>query len=54
MMKKSSWLRVVLENRRTILRLIKDGVFRWVLPQKAVAKKAFDVVTPDISGEANA
>jgi hypothetical protein len=29
MMRKSSWLRVVLENRRTILRLLKEGVFRW-------------------------
>jgi hypothetical protein len=32
MLRKSSWLRVVLENRRTILRLLKDGVFRWTRP----------------------
>src|SRR6267154_1492490 len=32
MLSKSSWLRVVLENRRTILRLLKDGVFRWTRP----------------------
>jgi hypothetical protein len=32
MLTKSSWLRVVFENRRTILRLLKEGVFRWLGP----------------------
>jgi radical SAM superfamily enzyme YgiQ (UPF0313 family) len=32
MLTKSSWLRVVVENRRTILRLFKEGVFRWMRP----------------------
>jgi len=32
MMRKSAWLWVVLENRRTILKLIKDGLFRWMRP----------------------
>src|SRR6476660_5614224 len=35
MMRKSSWLRVVLENRRTILRLLKEGVFRWARPRNS-------------------
>jgi hypothetical protein len=34
MMTKSSWLRVVLENRRTILTLVKAGVFRWMRPRR--------------------
>jgi hypothetical protein len=33
MMTKSSWLRVLLENRRTILTLVKAGVFRWMRPR---------------------
>jgi radical SAM superfamily enzyme YgiQ (UPF0313 family) len=33
MLTKSSWLRVILENRRTILRLLKEGMFRWVRPR---------------------
>jgi radical SAM superfamily enzyme YgiQ (UPF0313 family) len=51
MMKKSAWLSVVVENRRTIFRLIKDGVGRWLLPQKA---GRLDVTTPSVEGEANA
>ena len=34
MLTKSSWLRIVVENRRTILRLFKEGVFRWMRPTK--------------------
>src|SRR5215831_9711002 len=33
MMRKSSWLRVLLENRRTIRRLLKEGLFRWARPR---------------------
>ena len=32
MMRRSSWLRVVLKNRRTILRLFKEGFSRWMRP----------------------
>src|ERR1700738_3889875 len=42
MMRKSSWLRVVLENRRTILRLLKEGVFRWARPRNSASQDSFD------------
>jgi hypothetical protein len=32
MLTKSSWLRVIVENRRTILRLFKDGISQWIRP----------------------
>src|SRR5262252_3083785 len=32
MLTKASWLRVVPENRRTILRLLREGMFRWMRP----------------------
>jgi hypothetical protein len=32
MLKKSSWLRAVFENRRTIRRLFKEGLTRWMRP----------------------
>jgi hypothetical protein len=54
MMRKSSWLRVIIENRRTILRLCKEGVFRWVFSQKSTSQDSFDVATPDANSEANA
>jgi len=54
MLKKSSWLRVLIENRRTILRLFKEGVFRWVRPGNSVSQDSLDVATPNVSGEANA
>src|SRR5258705_10335227 len=38
MLRKSSWLRVVLENRRTILRLLKEGVFRWARPRNSAGQ----------------
>jgi hypothetical protein len=53
MLRKSSWLLVVVENRRTILRLFKEGVFRWMLPRNSASQDSFDVATPDDSGEAN-
>src|SRR6476660_8034915 len=47
MMRKWSWLRVVFENRRTILRLVKEGVFRWMRPgNSGIPDHPFDVVTP--------
>jgi radical SAM superfamily enzyme YgiQ (UPF0313 family) len=54
MMGKSSWLRVLLENRRTILRLFKDGVFRWMRPGNFGSQDPVDVATTNVSGEANA
>ena len=45
MMRKSSWLRVVLENRRTILRLLKEGVFRWAHQRNSASQDCFDVAT---------
>jgi hypothetical protein len=53
-MRKSSWLRVVLENRRTILRLLKQGVFRWMRPENSGSRDPFDVAAPNVSREANA
>jgi hypothetical protein len=54
MMTKSSWLRVILENRRTILRLIKQGVFRWMRPRNPASQDSLDAATPHASREANA
>ena len=54
MMKKSSWLRVVVENRRTILRLFKEGLSRWMRPQYSGRRDSLDVASPGVSGEANA
>src|SRR5580693_6944290 len=54
MLRKSSWLRVIIENRRTILRLFKEGVFRWMRPRNSASQDSFDVTTPNVSGEANA
>jgi hypothetical protein len=54
MLRKSSWLRVIVENRRTILRLFKDGVFRWTLARNSASQDSFDVATPNASGEAKA
>jgi hypothetical protein len=53
MLTKFSWLRVVVENRRTILRLFKEGVSRWMLPRNSASQDSIDVATPD-AGEANA
>ena len=54
MLTKSSWLRVVAENRRTILRLFRQGMFRWMRPQNSASQDSFDVASPNVSGEANA
>jgi len=53
MLGKSAWLRVIIENRRTILRLFKEGVFRWMRPRNSASQDSFDVATPNVSGEAN-
>ena len=50
MMRKSSWLRVMIENRRTILRLLKEGVFRWMRPGNFSSQDSCDVATPNVSG----
>jgi hypothetical protein len=54
MMRKSSWLRVILENRRTILRLFKEGASKWMRPRNSASQDSFDVATPNGSGDANA
>jgi hypothetical protein len=54
MMKKASWLWVLFDNRRTILRLIRAGVSRWAFPQRSTSPDFGDVATPPVSGEANA
>ena len=53
MMRKSSWLRVVFENRRTIRRLFKEGVAKWMRPPSGT-QDSFDAATSNVSGEANA
>jgi hypothetical protein len=54
MLTKWSWLRVIIENRRTILKLFKGGVIRWMRPRDSATQDPFDVATPSISGEVNA
>ena len=54
MMRKSSWLWVVVENRRTILRLFKEGLSRWMRPENSARQGRFDAAKPHASGEANA
>jgi hypothetical protein len=53
MLRKSSWLRVIIENRRTILRLFKEGGFRWMRPRNSVIQNSCDVATSDVSGDTN-
>jgi len=54
MMKTSSWLRVVVENRRMILRLFNEGLSRWMRPQCSGSRDSLDVAAPGSSGEASA
>src|SRR5690242_18205470 len=35
MLRKSSWLPVIIENRRTILKLFKEGALRWMRPRNS-------------------
>jgi radical SAM superfamily enzyme YgiQ (UPF0313 family) len=51
MLRKSAWLRVIIENRRTILRLFKDGVFRWIRRRSSASQTSGDVATSNASGE---
>ena len=53
MLTKWSWLWVLLENRRTILRLFKEAVFRWkIRPRNPVSEDSL-IATPNVSGEGN-
>jgi radical SAM superfamily enzyme YgiQ (UPF0313 family) len=45
MMRKSSWLRVVFENRRTILKLLKEGISRWARSENPSSQNSFDAAT---------
>jgi hypothetical protein len=45
MLKKSAWLRVVIENRRTILWLVKEAVLRWTRPQKPAVEDSLEIAT---------
>jgi len=55
MMKKSAWLRVILENRRTIAGLLKDAVSRWMRPANFAGPDRFGVAAASpASGEAEA
>ena len=53
MLTKSSWLQVVVDNRRTILKLFKEAVFRWMRPRNPFRQGSSDVATSNVSGEAN-
>ena len=53
MLTKWSWLWVLLENRRTILRLFKEAVFRWkIRPRNPVSEDSL-IAMPNVSGEGN-
>jgi radical SAM superfamily enzyme YgiQ (UPF0313 family) len=55
MLTKAAWLRVIAENRRTILKLLREAIFgRKARPQDPATLDPFDVATPKISGEASA
>jgi hypothetical protein len=54
MLTKWSWLRVIIENRRTILRLFTDGVSRWMRPRDSATQDSLNVATPSVGGEVNA
>src|SRR6516165_12790751 len=45
MLRKSSWLRILIQNRRTILMLLKDGVSRWMRPGNFGGRDLLDVAT---------
>jgi radical SAM superfamily enzyme YgiQ (UPF0313 family) len=53
MLTKSAWLRVVAENRRTILKLLKEAVFgRKARPRNPTMQDYFEVATSNTSGKA--
>ncbi|MBV9434525.1 MAG: B12-binding domain-containing radical SAM protein, partial [Acidobacteria bacterium] len=45
MLTKSSWLRVVFENRRTIVRLFRQAGFQWMRPRNRVSQNSGEVAT---------
>ena len=53
MMGKVAWLKVAAQNRRTILKLVKEAFFgRRTLPPNPAAQDAYGVVAaPDVQGE---
>jgi hypothetical protein len=56
MMGKMAWLKVVAQNRRTILKLARDAFFgRRTRPTSPDAKDAYNrVMVPDVTGEVSA
>src|ERR1700683_2080999 len=56
MMGKMAWLKVVAQNRRTILRLVREAFFgRWKRPTNPDTKDAYEAVAaPEVAGELNA
>ena len=53
MVTKWSWLWVLVENRRTVLRLFKDAVFRWKIhPRNPVSEDSL-IAMPKVSREGN-
>jgi radical SAM superfamily enzyme YgiQ (UPF0313 family) len=55
MLTKLAWLRLVAENRRTILKLLKEAIFgRKMRPQNPAVQDSFDAATSTISGEVGA
>jgi hypothetical protein len=51
MLKKWSWLRVVIENRRTIVRLFKEGMSRWMRPGLSASQDSVGLATPNAGSE---
>ncbi|MBV9072899.1 MAG: B12-binding domain-containing radical SAM protein, partial [Acidobacteria bacterium] len=45
MLTKSSWLRVVFENRRTIVRLFRQAGLQWMRPRNRVSQNSGEVAT---------
>jgi hypothetical protein len=55
MMGKMAWLKVIFQNRRTILRLAREALFGGGRPMNPNAHDAYESIpTPDVSGEVNA
>jgi hypothetical protein len=56
MMGKLAWPKVILENRQTIFKLVKEAVFgRDARPKRPQAEMVYEeVVAPEVPGEASA
>jgi hypothetical protein len=50
MLTKWSWLWVLGENRRTLLRLFKEAMFRWKIRPRNPAREDSLLATPNVSG----